>query len=316
MEKLYLAADSGGSKTKWDLLNGNGEIVFSLETDGLGAVKEGILPIDKTIKEASEILKKQGEIVSVYLSLGGPNTDEVYSGLKKSFDDTPVKVIRESKGDAILYCASYYGCRAVCLLGTGSTAMGYKNGAAAYSGGWGPIYGDGGSGGGLGSSALKSYLRSVDGMEEIGEVKTLFSHLEEGLNIKEYFDRMELKKRALNLTRKEIASLAPKIYALAEKGDKFALELYRREAREIALLANGVIDNKEGEKVLICGGFLKNKPLLLKMCEEEMAKISKAKLVYDENFTPSLAALVAVLKENNIEVTDEMFYKFINGKGE
>lgn len=316
MEKLYLAADSGGSKTKWDLLNGNGEIVFSLETEGLGAVQEGILPVDKTIKEASEILKKVGEIVSVYLSLGGPNTDEVYSGLKKSFGDTPVKVIRESKGDAILYCAAYYGCRAVCLLGTGSTAMGFKDGAPAYSGGWGPIYGDGGSGGGLGSCALKSYLRAVDGMEEIGEVKTLFSHLEEGLNIKEYFDRMELKRRAINLSRKEIAALAPKIYALAEKGDKFALELYRRQAREIALLANGVIDNKEGEKVLICGGFLKNKPLLLKMCEEEMAKISKAELVYDENFTPSLAALVAVLKENNIEVTDEMFYKFINGKGE
>lgn len=310
--KIFLSADSGGSKTLWILLSDKGDKICEYKTAGLGAIKEGILPVLETVKEAGKYLEQFGEIDGVYLSLGGPNTDEVYDALKKVWKNINVKVVREAKGEAILHGASFLGCQSALLCGTGSTAVGLKGGRKCFAGGWGPIYGDGGSGGGLGSDALKAYLRSVDGFLDIGKVKTLFSHLEEGLDIKVFEERMELKKRAVEMSRRDVAALAPDIYTLMEEGDSFATKLYSNAAEEVAFMADAVCDNNENAKVLICGGFLKNKPLFFEMCKKAFAKKSRAELCYNEKFSPSTGACIAVLSENGVEITQEMFNKILN----
>ena len=111
--------------------------------------------------------------------------EEVFTALRECWRDIPVKVEREANGNAILHAASFLGCSAVVMCGTGSTAVGDTEDGRVYSGGWGPVYGDGGSGGGMGSEALKLFLRSVDRMAEIGELGRLFEHLKKGLNVKE-----------------------------------------------------------------------------------------------------------------------------------
>ena len=112
-EMLYLAADSGGSKTIWVLLTEHGETICEFRTEGIAAVKEGILPVDEIVGKAAKILKAYSMPQAVFLSLGGPNVEEVEGALRKYWKDIPVKVEREANGKAILFAASYFGCSAL-----------------------------------------------------------------------------------------------------------------------------------------------------------------------------------------------------------
>lgn len=313
-DKLYLAADSGGSKTVWTLLTAQGEEVFAYTTAGLGAVQAGILPVEETVAEAAEVLNKIGVPAGIHLSLGGPNTAEVTAALERAWADTPVRVEREACGDSILLAAGFFGCSAAVMCGTGSTAVGEKESGRCFSGGWGPIYGDGGSGGGLGSEALRLFLRSVDGFADMGKTASLFSSLTEGLDIGSFAGRMELKSRALAMSRKELAALAPKIYELKLQGDPTAIALYSEAAEEVASMACAVSRNEENTGVLLCGGFFAQKEAFVEECKERFAKKSKAQLKYMEDFAPIVGVQLSVLKNNSVELTDSIFQTVLQNR--
>lgn len=311
-KKIYLAADSGGSKTIWALVSEDGKKIHEFKTIGLGAVKAGILPVKETVLEAAEQINKEYSPAGIFLSLGGPNVDEVYDALKEAWQDVPIEVEREARGDAVLYAASFYGCSAVVMCGTGSVAVGFTENGKSFSGGWGPIYGDGGSGGGMGSEALKLFLRSVDNAEDVGRLAELFSDLTKELDISDFDGRMELKNRAINMSRRELAALAPKIYALAEEGDETCLGLYEDAAKEIVQMAYTVSKNSADTNVMLCGGFFAEKPMLLEMCNKAFTKKSKATLKYCPEFSPIVGAKLAVFKNSQIKITEEIFNNIIN----
>lgn len=313
MEKLFLAADSGGSKTVWSLIDSTGAQVFSFKTEGLGAVKEGILPVEKTVKTAAENISKVGVPCSIHLSLGGPNTDEVYNALKTAWPGIPIKVEREASGDSILLGAKYLGCTSAVMCGTGSTAVGNTKSGRRYCGGWGPIYGDGGSGGGLGSDALKIFLKKLDKENITDAFSSIFTGLTQGLNISDFYQRMEVKSRALGLSRRELASLAPKIYNLAVNGDDISKKLYEEAADAVAEMAFTVSDNDENTKVLLCGGFFAEKPWFLNLCCEKFAKLSWAQLYFVEDFSPIIGVKLSVLKNSNIEITENILKEIMKG---
>lgn len=312
-EKLYLAADSGGSKTKWILCENFGKRISEFETAGLGATGDGILPVKTEIAKAYEHFKSYTDIGGIFLSLGGANTQEVREALEYFWHNTPVKVEREACGDAILAGASFLGASAVVMCGTGSVAVGNTKKGRVFCGGWGPVYGDGGSGGGIGSEALKLYLRYTDGLCNIGRLAELFKALENGLDLSDFYQRMELKRRALALSRRELASLAPKIYDLAREGDSTCMELYDKAATEIALMADRVSD--EGGRILLCGGFFANKPDFTELCGQKLSDLNKSKaFMYNPDFSPAVSAVTAVLENNGIEITEEMFFKILKGE--
>ena len=313
-KKIYLAADSGGSKTLWSLIDKSGATIYELKTAGLGAIREGILPIEETVAYAANELKEIASPNAVFLSLGGPNTHEVEAALEKYFPNIPVKVEREACGDAILRAAAYMGCSSVVMCGTGSVAVGDTALGRKYAGGWGPVYGDGGSGGGMGQDALKLYLRDIDGFEPSRGLRDVFSFLSDGLDLSKFKDRMELKSRAVNLDRRTLASFAPKIYELWESGDPAAERLYSDAACEIAKMACCISDDATDSKVLVCGGFFTAKPLLLEKCKEELKKHSRAKIVYVPDFSPSVAAKTAVLETNGERVGDEIFKRILENE--
>lgn len=311
-KKLYIAADSGGSKTVWTVIGENGDIIKKYVTIGLGAAKEGTLPVAETVADAFEKLSDVGMLSGIFLSLGGPNVSEVQSAIKGCAKGVPVKVEREACGNSMLYAARFLDCSAVVMCGTGSVAVGDTKNGRKYSGGWGPVYGDGGSGGGMGSDALRIFLRSIDTNKDIGKLASLFGHLKEDLDITTFEGRMELKSRAINMSRRELASLAPRIYKLAEDGDAASYGLYESAAIEIADLAYGVSDDLGDFGVLLCGGFFAGKPMLLEMSERLFAKMSRARLIYEPRFSPIVAAQISVLRENGVKVTHAMFDKILN----
>lgn len=309
---LYLAADSGGSKTIWVLMDADGNEIFRCRTKGLGFIKEGEPQVISSVKEAYEMIAPYGCLKRIFLSLGGPNVAEVQSLLQQFFVCDSVCVEREARGDMILAAAKQLGCSAAVMCGTGSVAVGETSNGRKYAGGWGPIYGDGGSGGGLGSEALKLFLRSLDGQPFTNRMRELFSFLYEGLDVERFESRMELKARALNTSRRDLAAMAPEIYRLAEAGDPVAVSLYESAAKEIADLALCVSEDRPDVSVLLCGGFFTQKPFLLDRCKKLFSEKSTARLHYEPLFSPILAAKLAVLKDVGNMNETEKFHKFLN----
>ncbi len=312
IKKIFLAADSGGSKTEWVVIDDSGTTITQIKTKGLAAIKEGILPVKEIVSEAYEQIKAYGNIESVYLSLGGPNVNEVENALKNLWNHSNIKVEREANGNAMLNAAKMLGCNAVVMCGTGSVAIGDTKVGRKFCGGWGPTYADGGSGGGLCTDALKIFLRSLDGLEQNSSLNRIFSDITKGLNLNVFEDRMEAKKRAVELDRRTLASFAPQIYKAAVNGDHFALKVYENAAKEIANMAFSVSDNTENDNVLLCGGFLSNSPLLLNMAEKFFSQKSKANITYNQRFSPIVAAKVAVLQKENIKISKTLFEKLLN----
>lgn len=314
--QLYLAADSGGSKTLWVLMDAEGNEIVRCRTKGLASVKEGEPQVALSVREAAELMGSYAPPKRIFLSLGGPNVEEVRLLLQRFFGSTSVCVEREARGDAILAAAKHLGCSAVVMCGTGSVAVGNTANGRKYAGGWGPVYGDGGSGGGLGSEALKLFLRSLDGHPFTEGMKELFLFLGKDSQGEDFESRMELKAKALNTSRRDLAALAPKIYRLAEEGDPVAIALYESAAKEIAALALRVSEDRLESSVVLCGGFFIQKPLLLALCQKHFSEKSKARLLYEPLFSPLLAAKLAVLKEAGIGMESETFHKFLNEEKE
>ena len=314
MSSLFLAADTGGSKTIWRVLNACGETVKTVKTIGMASVEEGVIPVKQIVLDAKETIGKEYQFCSIFLSLGGPNTDEVQKALSAAWPEAVITVRRESDGYAILRAARELSCTSAVMCGTGSTAVGMKNGKMRYSGGWGPIYADGGSGGGIGKEALKMFLKSLDGEGKKSGLSMLFEKVTEGLDIEEYADRMEAKRRALNMSRSELAALAPEIYNMFLHGNREAKQLYEEAAEEIARMADDVTDNNILSSVLLCGGFFKNKPELLKLCRDHFASKSNARLVYVEKMEPITGACIITLEEAGINVNHEIFSNILNEK--
>ena len=117
------------------------------------------------------------------------------------------------------------------------------------------------------------------------------------------------------MSRRELAATAPKIYDLFESGDKTAADLYCKAADEIAQMAYAVSDNSKEVKVLLCGGFFANKPKFIEECHKRFAEISDAKLQYIEQFSPIVAAQMAVLSDS-VEITEDLFQILLQNKGE
>lgn len=311
--KLYLAADSGGSKTLWRICDASGFMYDECTTKGLGAIGEGLLPVEAEIGKAYECFKGYGGICRIFLSLGGVNTEEVKGYINEYWKGIPVTVEREACGNAILRASSHLGANAVVMCGTGSVAVGDTEKGRKFCGGWGPVYGDEGSGGGIGSEALKIYLRSVDGLCDAGGLKKLFAKLEAGINLSDFYGRMELKRRAIDMNRRELACLAPKIYELAVCGDSVCMELYKKAACDIASMANAVCEGYG--KVLLCGGLFASKDRFLEMCKGELFKINdNCTIIYDERFSPIVSSVLAVLENDGVIISEEIFSNALNNR--
>ena len=164
-DKTVLSGDSGGSKTDWRLWDEAGRLRSRFTLDGMAALQPGTLPCADLAREAARRCGIEPQLV--YLSLGGPNEEEVREVLKAAFPRSHVMVEREAEGTLLAFAAEVLEVQAVVMAGTGVTAIGFENGRRRYAEGWGPVYGDRASGGGIGKAALQLFLQSVDRLAEV-----------------------------------------------------------------------------------------------------------------------------------------------------
>lgn len=299
--EYFIAADSGGTKTDWLVFDRSGKILLTHRSSGLAMVNSGLLDYNLFVEE--NVVLQPFAPRAVFLSLGGPNINEVTEFLQKFFPNCRVEVEREANGNMILFAAAYFKCNAAVMIGTGSTAMGRIDGKIVYAGGWGPAYGDDGAGGGIGFRALRHYLRSLDGMESPGELNQIFQHLFDGLDIKTFAGRMELKARALKMNRRDLAQLVPALYDLSENGDEVTSALFDNAAYENAKLAAAVTPEKGAGAILGCGGFFKQGVKFRERCEYYLHLLRpEQQWVWQLDFSPVKAAMIYLQHRERLKI--------------
>ena len=313
MNKKYdflLAADSGGSKTDWICLTQDGTIVKKFTTPGMASLHVNMLPI----KEYMQLCCKELQdfpVKAVYLSLGGPNTDEICNNLKQTFPDAVVLVEREASGDLVAACMDFLQCSAVVMAGTGITAVGFNaDGSRNFAEGWGPVYGDCGSGYWIGLQAIKTFLQSVDNIGYAGKIPELFERELKNFDVTQFAGRMELKKRINALTRREVAALTPQLMQLAVSGDRIVEKIIMQSAEYIAQIAAAV--TPANGTVLMLGGLFKMGSDYRQLCKQYLQKLRPdCSWMWYENCNIGKMAAAKVLMLDNQKISLNIWEKII-----
>lgn len=134
------------------------------------------------------------------------------------------------------------------IAGTGSIALGVRNGASMRCGGWDYLLGDEGSGGWIGKEALRAFTRQSDGRDQRGP---LYHALKRELGLIDDFDIIRFAQDHLH-DRTRIASLSVLVAQAAREEDASALRIYRQAAKEIAQMVETIMrelfdkDDKDG----------------------------------------------------------------------
>jgi len=201
---LFLGVDGGGSKTAFVLEDENGREVGRTESGPSNWISAGEETARRNIAAGIEKLNASPDVVGGgFAGAGRPEGIRFYS-------DCLSHLLPRSKvfiqTDAFISYAGAIGLRPGLLLiaGTGSIAVGRKmDGTMIRVGGWGPAFGDEGSGFWIGREAVRCALRASDS----GKYPEFISAICGALNLKSIDDAVAQWKSG-ELPVSSIASLA------------------------------------------------------------------------------------------------------------
>lgn len=233
---LLLAVDGGGSKTRVFLGDQGGGILLQKDAASANplyvspaAFKDKLQPmLAAAAREAAE----RGQTVEG-AALAGPMDKRLAARIiARVFGRIPV--YEASEGEAALACHGLDSGIAV-IAGTGSSAFHVDiSGASHGRGGYGPQFGDEGSGYWIGREALAAAARDEDGRgPETGLTPRILEHF----GAATLWDVHRLCAQTGHLHAPAMAALAPLVTAAAESGDPIAREILREAGRMLAGLA-------------------------------------------------------------------------------
>lgn len=299
--KYFLGLDGGASKTEAIIINENGEQAVKvywgplnyhqLETEQ--AVHQNLETIIKMALLQSDLpLEDLGFAV---FGFAGKDTPEDEANLKRITESIFGGYFKDKLQIASDVEIAYHACLntpygLVLIAGTGANCFGKgKDKITARAGDWGYLLGDQGSGFALGLNALRAIMRAYDGRGE----KTMLTEL--------ILDQHSLPsppslvdwiyKRTTPV--KEIAGLAPSVFAAYNKNDQVAQRLVDKLIGEMVLSVKSVAQRvnleKEEFEIGLVGGLF-NEKQVINLLEKEIIKVlPKAKLVLAK-MEPAMAA--------------------------
>ncbi len=245
---LVLGIDGGGTKTvAWlaprdqpeeQAVLGRGTAAGSnIRVSGIEAATSSLnRAIDGAFADAGV---ERGRVSSASLGLAGCEREAERAMLAQWARATGLAERVRITNDAlpILYAATADGCGIALIAGTGSLALGRDSrGTVARSGGWGPSFGDEGSGYRIALAGLRAAAHFVDGR---GPETAL---------LEAYLSRLDLREASELITaiyspqmdRAGIAETSEVVFAAAENGDSVAANLVKAASGELAAMVLAV----------------------------------------------------------------------------
>lgn len=161
---------------------------------------------------------------------------------------------------ASLDSAEPFDARVIILSGTGSCCFGRnRRGATSKAGGWGHQLGDQGSGYAIGYAGVRESIRQL---EQTGRVGALGRRLLRAVGLKDPEDWVGWMQ---SVSKREVAALAPEVFAAASRGDAGSRRVVERclgELLELALVCAQRLDRPGRGRVefVLAGGVFLRQP--------------------------------------------------------
>ncbi|EEM83779.1 ATPase BadF/BadG/BcrA/BcrD type [Bacillus thuringiensis serovar huazhongensis BGSC 4BD1] len=271
-----IGVDGGGTKTEAIAFDKDGnELVRA--TSGFGNIlidfEEALVHIMEAINQCQKSLIN-GHCICVCLGLAGisgANTNELTLRLKKKYG-TKIEIFNDAM---IAHAAALKGKDGILTIGgTGAICIGKKEEVYQYSGGWGHILGDEGSGYWIALQALKKMAIQFDQGISLCPLS---------LNIQRQFQLLtpsHIKSLVYTSSKDKIAAIAPLVIQEARNGNDDAHEIMMQAGKELARITVNVYNKlnfKYSTPIAVSGSILRLVPEIFavfqKCCEESMKEI-------------------------------------------
>jgi glucosamine kinase len=182
------------------------------------------------------------------------------------------------------------------IAGTGSVAFGRgPTGSFARCGGWGPAFGDEGSGAWIGRRALSIVTAAADGREPETALTGAI------LTAAELNDVADLIPWAAGATPAKLATLAPVVMSVADAGDLRAYAVLTLATEELVLHARTLArklfgDERATAPLALAGGLLAKGSTMRKRVEHRLKSAVPGAQVRAEEVVPARGAVRGALR--------------------
>jgi glucosamine kinase len=182
------------------------------------------------------------------------------------------------------------------ISGTGSVAFGRgPTGQTSRCGGWGPVFGDEGSGAWIGRKALSVVAAASDGREPETALAGAI------LTAAQVNELPELITWAGSATPSTLASLAPVVMSVAESGDLRANSIVSLAVEELSLHVRALarqlfVDERSALPVALTGGMLQRGSTLRRRLEHRLKTAVPGAQVSADEVIPVRGAVRGALR--------------------
>lgn len=303
MESFVVGIDGGGSKTRALLADERGERIAEATGDG-SAVKPGEAVksagvIASVVRDVLDQADKSGTRPRVLcVGVAGVGRESEREALHEALvaEDLADDIVVQSDFLIALEDAFGDGPGVLLIAGTGSSAVGRSPaGSHARCGGWGPVFGDEGSGGWIGRRALSVVAAASDGREPETALTGAI------LTATESNEAADLIRWATGANAGKLATLAPVVLSVADAGDLRANAIVSMAVEELALhiraLARQLFtDERASVPVAFAGGLLAKGSPLRKRLEHRLRTAVPGAVLHVGEVDPGRGAVRAALR--------------------
>jgi glucosamine kinase len=304
MSEIVIGVDGGGSKTRVLVGTAEGEVLASAEGSKSavtpGQAERSAQVIAELVTQALSEIAVPGAVFPrvLYCGVAGTGRDEERRALHAALDakELAEDVVVDSDGLIAMYDAFDERAGILLVVGTGSIAYGRSPaGEIVRCGGWGPTFGDEGSGGWIGRKALGIVAASSDGREP--PTALLFPILA----ATQCEDVEDLIPWAAAADARAFASLVPVVFSTAAAGDPRANALLTLATEELVLHVRALArqlftDERAAVAVALSGGLMDRGSPLRKRLEQRLKSAVPGAQIRSEEVLPARGALRAAAR--------------------
>jgi glucosamine kinase len=303
MTLIVVGIDGGGSKTRAMVADEHGgtigDVVGPASAVRPGHVEESAEVIAAVVRDALASCEMTHVVPRVLcVGVAGVGRENERQELWQALASREIaeEVVIHSDFSVALDDAFGDGPGVLLISGTGSVAMGRgPTGITARVGGWGPAFGDEGSGAWIGRKALSVVAAASDGREPETALTGAI------LTAAQVNEVSELIPWAASATPSTLATLAPVVLSVAESGDLRANAVVSLAVEELSLHVRALarklfVDERATVPLALSGGMLQRGSTLRKRLEHRLKTAVPGAQVSTEEVIPARGAVRGALR--------------------
>jgi glucosamine kinase len=306
MTQIVIGIDGGGSKTHAIVADEAGSTLGEATGPGSAIVPghayrsaDVIAAVVRDALAAAQMAEATPRVLCVGVAGAGRESERDALSQALAGMELATEVVVQSDFSIALDDAFGDGPGVLLVAGTGSVAFGRSpGGTTARCGGWGPVFGDEGSGAWIGRKALSIVTAASDGRESSTALTGAV------LTAAEVNEVSELIPWAADAPPAKLASLAPVVFAVADGGDLRANAVVSMAVEELMLhiraLAQQLFgDERAALQVALAGGLMRPRSTIRKRLEHRLRAAVPGAQLHSGEVIPARGAVRAALRYSN-----------------